>query len=971
MTHVTETGEQSPESPRKGAPLEPVGPLGHLAPLAPDAPRVVWTREARRKLLPRRSGQAPSASRVHKPGLLTEIAELARECAALDPSAPWSRSELAPWKEVRRLLAQADADTYSGAREAASSLRAAAPARLRFATSFAFATETAWSAEDAALCLEAAAAGQAIPPGASILFASIADADLARRLILACPPGSARFANATYALELVASIGPDAAGPLTLLLDEALAHKEDRDAARRCLEGLEIIQSEDVAAALARHLDVNEVRPFAARYFRDAPHLAVKALAPLSTARGRAGEAAKTLLLSAVTSIPEVVESVLPELGGAGRRGVKAAREQAKTPYEEASAEELPAILVRPPWRDKDGRRTCVIEDLSVIDLPPPEDAGARSRDAWAAKIHWVPNALVFSPRVAFPVAHAWIHRAEARAAADAWLTALPGVAATGLIPAAVGNPCAARTDAGRILRMLAGRGFLGDIREAARRYGDEVASALEEVLALDPILDCPESPPKLPDFLLLEALPRPRLAERPKVIPLFALRSLVEMLTFSSEDFPYAGIDVARAACDRASLAELGWAIVAAWLAAGGSMKYGFCLRALGEIGGDLGARRLAPKIRAWPGEKATARALAGVDALARIGTDVALMHLSAIAETTRFLELAGHARAKIAAVAEARGLSADELGDRLVPDLDLDRDGSKALDYGPRSFRVSFDEHLAPLVKDASGAALRSLPKPSKADDAEKAKAAQSVWKSLRDDTEVIARAQILRLELAMATRRMWSQDDHRAFLLEHPLLVHLVRRLVWGAYDAEGRLVATFRVAEDRSLADERDAPLTLSKELRVGIPHALDLSPEQMRAWGGVFADYAILQPFAQLGRETFVPTEEERASSVLRRVEGVKVSTGKLFGIEHRGWRREAHLPDVVSAYKKELSPGRHFALFEIEPGIQLTRARETPEQRLSLVALTRSRPYGVRAVFGELDPIVFSELVRDLEILRG
>jgi hypothetical protein len=970
MTHVAETGEQSPESPRRGAPL---------APLAPDAPRVAWTREARRKLLPRRTGQAPSTSRVHKRGLLTELSEIAKRCSRLDPSAPWTpgeRGELSPWKEMRRLLAEADADTYSEAREAASRLRASASTLLRFATSFAFATETAWSAEDASLCIEAAAAGEAPPPGASILSASIADADLARRLILAFPPGAARFAHAQYALELVASIGPDAAGPLTLLLDEALAHKENRDAASRCLEALELIQSEDVAATLARHLDVNEVRPFAARYFRDAPHLALKALAPLSTARGRAGEAAKTLLLSAVTAIPEFVESVLPELGGAGRRGVKAAREQAKTTYEEASPDELPALLVKPPWRDRDGRRLRVVEDLSVIDLPPPEDAGARSRDAWAAKIDWVPNALVFSPRVAHPVAHAWIHKREARAAADAWLTALPEIAATGLIPAAVGNPGAARTDAGRILRMLAGRGFTSEIREAARRYGAEVASVVEEILALDPILDCPESPPKLPDFLLIEALPRPRLAERAKVIPLFALRNLVEMFAFSSEDFPYAGIDVARAACDRASLAELGWAIVAAWLAAGGSMKYGFCMRALGEIGGDLGARRLAPKIRVWPGEKATARALAGVDALARIGTDIALMHLSAIAETTRYPELASHARAKIAAVAEARGLSADELADRLVPDLDLDRDGSKVLDYGPRSFRVSFDEHLAPLVCDASGAALRALPKPSKADDAERAKAATNVWKSLRDDAEVIARAQILRLELAMATRRTWSQADYRAFLLDHPLLVHLVRRLVWGAYDAEGKLVATFRVAEDRTLADEHDAPLSLSnilnsKDLRVGIPHALDLSPEQKRAWGGVFADYAILQPFAQLGRETFVPTEEERASSVLRRVEGASVPTGKLFGIEHRGWRRDAEILGVVNVYKKELAPGKHFALLEIEPGIQLTRLRDTPEQRLGVVWLTRSRPQALRAAFAELDPIVFSELVRDLEILRG
>jgi hypothetical protein len=568
-------------------------------------------------------------------------------------------------------------------------------------------------------------------------------------------------------------------------------------------------------------------------------------------------------------------------------------------------------------------------------------------------------------------VAHAWIHRKEARDVADAWLNAFPALAAAGLIPAAVGKPSAARTDAGRILRMLAKRGHEKILREAASLYGTGVADAVADVLALDPLRDCPDSPPKLGEFLHIEALPRPRLARSPdKILPLSAALAICEMLAFTSDDFPYAGLAIVREVCEPSSLSDLAWAIFSAWLTAGGSLRQPWPMTALAEIGGDAAARKLAPKIRAWPGEKASARAEAGLDVLARIGSDVALVHLAAIAERVRFPDLKAKARSKIAAVAQARGLSLDDLGDRLVPDLDLDPDGSKVLDYGARSFRVGFDEHLDPFVRDNAGAVLRSLPKPSKADDADKAKAAQATWKGLREDVKTIARSVIDRLEGAMISRRRWSAPVFRSLLVSHPLLIHLVMRLVWGVFDPCGNVVATFRVAEDRTFADPTDAPFDLGDALLVGIPHPLDLSEEIRRAWGSVLSDYELLQPFPQLGRETFTPTAEELEASVLLRVNGSVVPSGKLFGLEYRGFQRDTDGSRRIRAYVKQLAGGQYTASLAFEPGMHPERVTDTPEQTLGQVSLYKSTTVYTRPSFGELDAILFSELVRDVEMLR-
>ena len=105
-------------------------------------------------------------------------------------------------------------------------------------------------------------------------------------------------------------------------------------------------------------------------------------------------------------------------------------------------------------------------------------------------------------------------------------------------------------------------------------------------------------------------------------------------------------------------------------------------------------------------------------------IGSDVSLMHLNRLAQTAPTKGLKTRAQERIADLAEARGLTMEELADRLVPDLGLDEDGTMWFDFGPRRFQVGFDELLAPFVKDESGSRLRALPKPNSKDDPELSK-------------------------------------------------------------------------------------------------------------------------------------------------------------------------------------------------------------------------------------------------------
>lgn len=136
-------------------------------------------------------------------------------------------------------------------------------------------------------------------------------------------------------------------------------------------------------------------------------------------------------------------------------------------------------------------------------------------------------------------------------------------------------------------------------------------------------------------------------------------------------------------------------------------------------------------------------------------------------------------------------------------------------------------------------------------------------------------------------MCQRRRWTAEQFRLFLVEHPLVRHLTRRLLWGVYTEENTLIACFRVAEDSTYSDAQDELFTLPAG-NIGIPHVLEISPESAAAFGQIYTDYEQLPPFRQLDRGYYHLADNERDSHELIRWQGRLCQPGAL-----SGWNAEA------------------------------------------------------------------------------
>lgn len=265
-------------------------------------------------------------------------------------------------------------------------------------------------------------------------------------------------------------------------------------------------------------------------------------------------------------------------------------------------------------------------------------------------------------------VARAFNKLKTLRENARSWLLKYPEHALTGLLPAALGKAGEAQDNARAALRMLTENGHQPLLQEIARRYNQpEVTDAVNALLALDPLDNHPTKIPTLPAFYQPSLWTRPVLKANAQSLPDSALLHLGEMLRFPQEEALYPGLLQVKDVCSADSLAGFAWDLFTAWQTAGAPSKESWAFTALGVLGNDDTARKLTPLIRAWPGESQHKRATVGLDILAAIGSDIALMQLNDIAQKLKFKALQERAKEKIADIAESRELTVAELEDRV----------------------------------------------------------------------------------------------------------------------------------------------------------------------------------------------------------------------------------------------------------------------------------------------------------------
>ncbi|MCB9592785.1 MAG: DUF4132 domain-containing protein [Sandaracinaceae bacterium] len=824
-------------------------------------------------------------------------------------------------------------------------------------------------------------------------------------------------------------------GALLPRLEDGLAAKWKSSQAEPFAKALAHVRSPDVARVLAAWVGEKSVAKVATDYFRAHPDLSA-ALAPIAKAKGKAGPIAKAMLASLEREAEAAPAPAKGKGKAKGKEkpAKKAKASKAKPakatealpaalrspPWKKKARPARPRLalaliveaerytpasgaakktIARDRSPENDAR---LLGDKSPTELYEPSifnltDDVALSALNGRARLNpysydgyylWLGDRVVphlmhalgndvelgawlldraVSPRLALGCGRAALKRSggKARNAALAWLDAHPGVAALGLIPAALGESDADADVAERTLRLLLRGGHGAAVSEAAARYGAEASTALDAVLGKSPYDRVPvKMPPRAkwaaPERLgSLELLAGGALTDAD-------VATFLQMLQISVVDEPYAGVTDVRPLLTPESRTRFARALLEEFVLAGSPPSHEWVIGAIALLDPELAIVELAARMRRWAADGKVPLLHRSLEALAAIDTDEALVVVYDAGQRSRYDDTRDKVRSILEGVAEARKIPFSVLEDVLVPELGLE-EGAISLDLGGRSLEVTLGDHLDAVLRDGDGHVISAFPRKSKKDDAEKYAAAKARYATLVESAATVGRGQVLRLERAMREQRAWTVADLRAHVLTQPLLHHLAQRLVWQVLDGG----ALFRVAEDLTLVDADDEPVAFPPDAaRVVIAHPL--CAPGLRAFQTWIDDYLVVQPFAQVARETFTLGAAEAAGSSVAGVEGRGAAYLPVLALTtERGWKPVAPgakgIDAIVREEAVESRPDPLVARLGIRPGLLFGAARGRPAQTLG--AFTIATADGEPARFDELDPLALGELLRDVMTL--
>ncbi|NMM62424.1 DUF4132 domain-containing protein [Clostridium sp. P21] len=342
---------------------------------------------------------------------------------------------------------------------------------------------------------------------------------------------------------------------------------------------------------------------------------------------------------------------------------------------------------------------------------------------------------------------------------------------------------------------------------------------------------------------------------------------------------------------CNKQDLDVVGLEILKNWINDGADTKKKWTLALVTSVGGLNVVNALKDQIDIWAKNARGAIACEAIKALALNGSDEALMILDTISRKFKHKQIKKAAGEAFISAAKILKLTAEDLADRIVPNLDFNLRGERVFDYGSRSFTVTLGVDFSLKIEDNNGKTIKTLPKMGKADDELKSKEALSEFKAMKKQIKTVVSTQTLRLEMALSSNRLWSKKAWEKLFVKNPIMHNFSLGLVWGVYE-EGKLKDTFRYMEDGSFNTKDEEEYELLEKDYIGLVHPLEMDKESLDDWKQQFEDYEIVQPFPQLQRKIYKITEEEKKMKVIERFAGTKINGLSLVGkLTKMGWYR--------------------------------------------------------------------------------
>ncbi len=267
----------------------------------------------------------------------------------------------------------------------------------------------------------------------------------------------------------------------------------------------------------------------------------------------------------------------------------------------------------------------------------------------------------------------------------------------------------------------------------------------------------------------------------------------------------------------------------------------------------------------------KRVSQAKAIIDILVKNRSPAAIQVVVNTANRTKQQSVQDYAKQAAEEIADKNGWTLEELAERTIPTAGLDENGEAELECGNgRIFKLKLNQSGALILLNDEGKEVKSLPnaKGDNKDDIDLITEAKKFIIDAKKELKQVFTFQTARLFEAMCFERLWSTADWQTYIFNHPIMRHIVTKLIWIGVNQERKQQIIFRPLDDGSFTGVNDAEITLTDFTAIKLAHANLVGEQEAAAWRKHLSDYEIKPAFKQLRVDLpIIPDELEELNEI--------------------------------------------------------------------------------------------------------
>jgi hypothetical protein len=326
----------------------------------------------------------------------------------------------------------------------------------------------------------------------------------------------------------------------------------------------------------------------------------------------------------------------------------------------------------------------------------------------------------------------------------------------------------------------------------------------------------------------------------------------------------------------------------------------------------------------------------------------------------------------------AERNNVGRDDLEAMSVPTFGLSAEGVRTEIAGNYEARLAIDGGSADLSWSRDGKPVKSVPAEVKSDHAELLADLKKAAKELQG----VLSTQRLRLERLVLSQSSCLFDRWKSWYLEHPVTSVFAKSLIW---EIETDSAAQTAMWWQGSLVDWAGSPVAAAGGSTVRLWHPIRAQVQEVLSWRCWLEDHGIRQPFKQAHREVYLLTDAERETATYSNRFAAHIVRQHQFSAlcRERGW--QFNLMGEWDSHNNpylELPRYNLRAEFDVDfaddaevSGHMVYQTISTDHVRFLPIEAKRGRfelrPPPQPIQLADIPPVVFSEVMRDVDLLVG